>query len=213
MNQRSAKPSASEALPVIVNVARLSQIAAFPMREDPLSPVYSLTIVQREDERPEDTAYRVENFMTNLAFNVPKGHYLEITATKNLHVQGYFLACSPLIVTPSDTDELVIPLHKYAETPDLELPSKVLQFVVKKDVPSHCALVKSSYSSQSSREAPGFSTNNTFYQPPQPSSRRPDANLQRSASAFMPDFGESGRPAPSSSGRPSRHGSSSSHLF
>lgn len=210
--RRSPNPSPAT-LPVTINVTKLSQIAVFPAKRHPDNPYYGLSIVQREDERPEDTAYRTENFMTNLAFDVPEGHYLEITANKNLHIQGYLLAQGSIIVGPSDNTELIIPLYKYAELPDLDLPSDVLQFTLQKTVPSNCALMKGGASSSSSREAPGFNSNNSFYQPPDGGrgQRRQDASMQRSQSSYMPDFGD-GPSTPSSSSRSSRP-SSSSHLF
>lgn len=193
-----------------VGVIKLTPVAAFPRKVNDLSPCYSLTLAQREDNRAEDTAYRVEKFLTNLAFKIPEGYYIEITANSFLANQGYFLAQGTVIVTPNDTDELVISLYKYAEMPDLELPSEVLQFTVCKTVDSFCSLLKGS-ELQSSKDIHGFNTNNTFYQPQQQKSRQDQPNLSRTKSAFMPDFGETS-PSHSSSSRSTRS-SKNTHLF
>lgn len=197
-------------LPVTVGISKLSQIAVFPRKINESSPVYSLAIVQREDNRAEDTAYRVEKFMTNLSFNIPEDHYIEITANSLLHDQGYFLAQGTIVLGPGENDELVIPLYKYAEMADLELPSEVLQFIVKKSIPYHCSLAKGSSTPSAAREAPGFNTNNSFYQPP-PKTRQ-DSSVSRNPSAFMPDFGDSSPSHPTSSSS-SRSRGKSTHLF
>lgn len=208
----SRQPHTPATLPITIGIAKLTPIAVFPRKPKDNSPYYSLAIVGRTDGRPEDTAHRVENFSTNLAFSIPADYYVEITASEHLQVQGYFLAQGTITLGPGDTEELIIPLYKYAETQDLELPSEILQFVVKKQTPAYCSLLKG-IPAPSAREAPGFSTNNTFYQPPaQPASSQQGRGASRSAS-FMPEFAEASSPSPVQSSSRSASMKGGKYLF
>lgn len=87
----------------------------------------SITLIGRHNNRADDVVHDVNTFTTGLVFTVPSDGYLLVTAHPSLLSLGYMMP-APLIVDASNTDELVIPLYKFKDGEDLELPFEAVQF-------------------------------------------------------------------------------------
>lgn len=128
----------------VVSVKLLLPEASFPSKEEGRESNigYDVTLVQRCDNRSEDSTHEVNKFRTGLSLTPPPGYYVEMIARESLHKHGYFLATGTSIIDPGFTGEIIVPLYKYKEVDDLELPFQAVQFVVKPAVYSYMAGVK-----------------------------------------------------------------------
>jgi len=84
---------------------------------------WEITLVGRTDNRVEDQSGEVNNFDTGLNIKVTSGSYIEIVPHPQLIRHGYMLP-GPLIIDATHSGALVIPLYKFCEGQDLELPFK-----------------------------------------------------------------------------------------
>jgi len=83
-------------------------------------------------------------FETGIAVSSPEGYYVEIIPRSSLSKSGYMLANSIGIIDPSYTGTLKIALIKVDHTtPNLELPFKCCQLVLRKLENSNLELVDS----------------------------------------------------------------------
>ena len=83
---------------------------------------HHLTIVERTDGREDDLFGKVNEFSIKLAFKPPPGFYYEIVSRPNLIRAGYEVAGGTIIVDPNDEDEVIVPLKKFEDRDDLQLP-------------------------------------------------------------------------------------------
>jgi len=118
------------------------QIKAIPLHPQAEIPVrdnddagWTVTLVGRTDNRAEDDFGEMNGFSTGLQFSPPAGYYLEVVSLPDLYKHGYNLASGSIIISPNNKEELIIPLMKFRETNDLELPIQAVQVIVKKYVP------------------------------------------------------------------------------
>ena len=88
-----------------------------------------LTLVARVDNRTEDNFGEVNLFDTGLQAIIPAGTYLEIVASPTLYKTGYMLAHGTHIIQPEDRNTIVVPLYKFKDGPDLELPFRAAQIL------------------------------------------------------------------------------------
>ena len=95
-----------------------------------------ITLVGRTENRAEDDFGDMNGFCTGLQLCPPEGHYLEVVALPALYKHGYNLASGSIVIGPNNKDELVIPLMKFREANDLELPIQAVQVIVKASVPA-----------------------------------------------------------------------------
>ena len=83
-------------------------------------------------------------FETGIAISPPEGYYVEIVPRSSLSKSGYMLANSIGVIDPSYTGTLKIALIKIDNSlPNIELPFKCCQLVLRKAKYSHMVLVKS----------------------------------------------------------------------
>lgn len=99
----------------------------FKQRQSDVS--LELTLVSRVDNRTEDNVGEVNLFDTGLSAVIPLGTYLEIIASPQLYKAGYMLAHGSHIIQPEDRNNIVVPLYKFKDGPDLELPFRAAQIV------------------------------------------------------------------------------------
>jgi len=144
-----------------VDVTKIVPEATYPSKEEGRDGniPYEIVLVQRTENRSEDNFQEVNNFKTGLIISPPIGLYVEIIATNSLHKHGYFLATGTSIINPGNTSELVIPLFKYKEVEDLELPFKAVQMIIRQSVYSHISLSKSA---KPTRLTSGFTSERDF---------------------------------------------------
>ena len=126
-----------------IHVQKLHPGAEFPYRENPTDVGYDMTLVARTDNRAEDDTGDVNNFNTGIALTPPDGYYLEMVAMPALHKHGYMLATGTHIINPGFVGEIIVPLYKYKEAEDLELPFRAVQLVVKPALYAHLKSVSS----------------------------------------------------------------------
>ena len=101
-----------------------------------------ITLVGRTENRAEDDFGEMNGFCTGLQLCPPDGHYLEVIALPALYKHGYNFASGTIIIGPNNKDELVIPLMKFREANDLELPIQAVQVIVKASVPAFMTKAK-----------------------------------------------------------------------
>ena len=89
---------------------------------------WSLTLVKRTDNRTEDNAFEANEFQTGLEIYPPNGTVLLVLPDKHLYRQGYSLL-GPMYIKPSDRGEVIVPLLKFRESEDLELPFTALRVI------------------------------------------------------------------------------------
>lgn len=92
---------------------------------------YDLSIVARDANRVEDIYSDSNLFTTGLALEAPPHCHIEIIEHPQLYKTGYTLLGGPRIINPGDHGEVMIPLLKFREGEDLELPFRAVQIVLR----------------------------------------------------------------------------------
>lgn len=90
--------------------------------EGKLNPTHELSVIGREEGRVEDVYGDVNVFTTGLSILAPKNFHAEIIEHPQLYKTGYSLVGGPRVVFPGDNGEILLPLYKFKEAEDLELP-------------------------------------------------------------------------------------------
>jgi hypothetical protein len=138
MSQRSPSNIPGRYIDEKVAVQKLVPDAVFPHKEhDSTDVTYEINVSGRTDNRAEDDLQEVNNFSTGLVITPPVGLYVQIIPHPDLHKHGYSLIRNPMLIQPGNTAELIIPLYKFKETEDLELPFPAVQMVVHRAVYAH----------------------------------------------------------------------------
>lgn len=107
-----------------------------PNAEEPFKEVhsdvgYEISVVGREDNRVEDIYGDVNVFTTGLVLRAPKNYHFELLEHPQLYKTGYSLAGAPRIINPGDESEILLPLYKFKESEDLELPFRAAILVLR----------------------------------------------------------------------------------
>ena len=118
-----------------VVITKLTPNAEYPYKEGQ-SVIYDITAVSRTNNRAEDSSCDTNDFNTGIAFEIPRGYYLELSAHNSLYKHGY-LFVGPTIIDQNATAELIITLYKFKEVDDIELPLIVARLVLKENVDMH----------------------------------------------------------------------------
>ena len=126
---------------IYVKAVQLHPQAEVPTKEEG-DVSWVITLVGRTENRAEDDFGEMNGFCTGLQLCPPEGYYLEVMALPALYKHGYNLAAGPIIIGPNNKDELVVPLMKFRETNDLELPIQAVQVIVKASVPAFVTKAK-----------------------------------------------------------------------
>jgi len=116
--------------PLILFVKTLPN-AEQPFKQRSSDVSLELTLVNRVDNRTEDNVGEVNLFDTGISAIIPLGTYLEIVAGPQLYKAGYMLAHGTHIIQPEDSNNIVVPLFKFKDGPDIELPFRAAQLVPK----------------------------------------------------------------------------------
>lgn len=98
-----------------------------------------LTLIGRKDNRADDVLHDVNYFNTGLVFTLPQDTYILITANPALFSMGYMMP-SPMIIDSSCSDEIMVPLYKFKDGEDLELPYDAVQFTFCKHYQNYLSL-------------------------------------------------------------------------
>lgn len=92
---------------------------------------YDLTVVSVFKQATKLTTM----YETYISLNIPLGYYVELVPRSSLSKSGYMLANSVGVIDPGFTGTLKVPLIKVdPSTPDLVLPARVAQLILKQYV-------------------------------------------------------------------------------
>lgn len=132
-----------------IKAVKLHPEAELPFKENEADVGWDITVVARCDSRAEDTYQDVNTFSTGLVIKPPPGHHLEVIPNPSLWKTGYMFASSLIIINTDDEGELVIPLLKYKESEDLELPFRAAMLVLR---PTEYAVVAAEAGAKGGRQ-------------------------------------------------------------
>lgn len=104
--------------------------AEYPFSERNTDPTLNLTLVRRCDNRTEDLASEINTFNLGLIVKPPLGFHGEIISHPQLLKAGYMVV-GPVVVNPLNEEDMEIPLLKFKDGPDLELPFAGAQLIVR----------------------------------------------------------------------------------
>jgi hypothetical protein len=124
-----------------VMAKQLSPGAELPSKENVTDVGWNITVIARDENRVDDTYGDVNTFRTGLVLSAPQHYHLEIIEHPQLYKTGYSLAGGPIVINPGNEDELIIPLYKFRETDDIELPFVVALAVVRET--EYCGMATS----------------------------------------------------------------------
>lgn len=105
-----------------IEVVKLHPEAEQPNKESPKDVGWILTVVGRDNNRIEDVQGDANLFTTGLQLKAPAHYHLEILEHPSLYKAGYSLAGSPRVIDPDNDEEVLLPLIKFKECDDLQLP-------------------------------------------------------------------------------------------
>lgn len=111
--------------PENIKVGSLLPNAEHPRLTGSANTTFVITAVARTEDRLEDEVNQVNEFRTGLVFEVPKGRSAMIFPHPSLARQGYVFGTSPILLDAVPGEELIIPLIKFREIDDLQLPFEV----------------------------------------------------------------------------------------
>lgn len=159
----------SKYLPSQIFVQKISPQAELPYKERENDVGFDLTLISRTENRAEDEVNEVNYFNTGIVVTPPEGYYFEMMARSSLHKHGYFLATGTSIIDPEYIGEIIVPLYKFKECNDIELPFRAVQLVLKQQ---NFARIRTTETIQpTSRGSGGFGSTGyftpSFEQPPQ----------------------------------------------
>jgi deoxyuridine 5'-triphosphate nucleotidohydrolase len=98
---------------------------------------------------------KITMFETGVALDIPAGYYVELLPRSSMSKTGYMLANSVGVIDPAYSGTLKVPLIKVdSSMPDLQLPCKLAQLILKPYVYAHVAQVD--YIQPTTRGSSGF---------------------------------------------------------
>jgi hypothetical protein len=115
----------------VVSVKKLHPDAEILFKENQYDAAWELTVISRDENRVEDSFQDVNVFNTGLSITGPKGYHFEVIEHPQLWKAGYSLVGGPRIVNPEDDSEIQIPLYKFREVEDIELPFRAALLIMR----------------------------------------------------------------------------------
>lgn len=102
-----------------------------PLKSHESDAGYDLTIIDIHKK----ISNKVTLYSTGIRYELPEGHYLELHARSSLMKQGYMLANGVGILDNSYRGEILVALLKFdEEAPEIQLPARVAQLILRKSV-------------------------------------------------------------------------------
>ena len=145
MNRKEQKDVPPKHISEKIEIKKIIPDANFPRRDEGRDSDVGMNIelIGRTKNRSDDVFGDINEFRTGLGITPPDGHYIEIHAADDLHLNGYMLASGVKIINPGSTEEVIVPLYKFKDVEDLELPFIGVKIIVKPAVYAHPKSVKS----------------------------------------------------------------------
>ena len=158
-----------------IAVTKLNPKAEIPFKEGVNDPFYQLTVIDRCDNRAEDTYADVNSFTTGIKIQPPNMHYhIEISAHPDLHRAGYMMVNSPLCIQWENDQEIVLELYKYKQVDDLELPFKAAIMLVRQSEHAPLAIPAENARNANGRPTKTKTTSFRYHQQKQPAYEEDD---------------------------------------
>jgi dUTP pyrophosphatase len=110
-----------------IRVKRTRADAVIPTKANPTDSGYDLTLL--EGKKLSD---RITRYDTGIAIEVPEGYYVEVFPRSSFSKSGYMMANSVGIIDNHYRGSILVTVIKVDENaPELQLPSKSFQFILK----------------------------------------------------------------------------------
>lgn len=139
----------------LIKVYVVNENAVIPSKAHASDIGYDLVIIDKIKDLTSNTAL----YETGIKMIPPPGYYLEIHPRSSISKTGYMLANSTGIIDPGYTGNLLVALTKIDPAgPDLELPAKIVQVIVRQAYVS--GLSVEAVWEQTARNAGGFGSTN-----------------------------------------------------
>ena len=120
--------------PIIIK--KIAATAEIPTKDNE-NFIYDISIISRANQRTDDINYDVNIFNTGLSIKPPKGYYAEIYGSQELLNAGYMLSSPVIVSQQSFEDEIVLPLYKFKDTEDIELPFRAGIMIIRECLHVH----------------------------------------------------------------------------
>jgi hypothetical protein len=112
-----------------IDVRKTKPNAEYPFLNDDNKIGFEVVLIGRTDDRVDDTVNEICMFDTGIIFSPVSNSYAFLIADVELMQKGYTIL-SPILIE-NDTDEPIsVPLFKFRDAPDLELPCKGVKLVL-----------------------------------------------------------------------------------
>lgn len=112
-----------------VNYRKVTPNAEDPYLHDNSEVGINIVLIARSDERIDDTVNDICTFDTGLLLQPVGGSYGMLIATTDLLLKGYTIP-SPILIETGSDEPIKVPLYKFREGEDLELPCTGVKLVM-----------------------------------------------------------------------------------
>jgi dUTP pyrophosphatase len=134
-----------------IPVKKLSPDAVIPTRGTEHSAGWDLTAISAEWKDNNTVILH-----TGIAVEIPEGNYLEIVPRSSIVKTPFFLANSVGIIDTDYRGELMIALKYVGDKPELELPWRCAQLIVREEISSRTSFIETEELADTSRGTGGF---------------------------------------------------------
>lgn len=112
-----------------VNAIKIHPAAEIPFKDDYTQVTWDLNIIGRDENRVDDIYGDVNVFTTGIKVKPPLNYHFELLEHPQLYKTGYSLAGGVRII--EDSEEITVPLFKFKESEDLELPFRAVRLILR----------------------------------------------------------------------------------
>jgi dUTP pyrophosphatase len=114
--------------------------AVFPTKAHPSDAGFDITII----DKVKDLGPRTALYGTGLKLGIPEGYWVAVAPRGSISKTGYILANGIGTVDQNYTGEVFVALMKISDSqPDIQLPCKIAQMILKKNYPVELVQVDS----------------------------------------------------------------------
>ena len=137
-----------------IKVMKSDPNAIVPFKHNKEDVGYDLTIIKKSDKPPSGKTIL---YNTGIRVIPPPGYYTTVVPRSSIYKSGYMLANSEGIIDPLYRGDIHVPLIKVDETkPDLELPFRGFQLILKKFEEADIELNEEAFLEETKRGDGGF---------------------------------------------------------
>ena len=141
----------------MIRIALCNESAVAPTKANSQAVGFDLTVIGIDEELSRKFPSNTTAYETGVKVVPPTGYYLEIVPRSSISKSGYMLANSVGTIDPDYRGTLKVVLTKVSsDTPDLTLPNKICQLVLRKVETASVEIVNESSLDSTSRADGGF---------------------------------------------------------